>query len=168
MLHQAILKYHKSSFIKEILFVFETEDEMFQKEKELVNEEFCARSDTYNIQCGGKGGHHFTKENAQEFIKKANEKVNWLYKNDLEWAERYKSKLSKAVKRRYEIHGHPWTGKKHSEETKQKMRKSKNAGSQNSQFGTMWITDGINSQRIKKIDNVPNGWYKGRIISKTF
>lgn len=35
-------------------------------------------------------------------------------------------------------------------------------GTQNSQFGTMWITDGNVNRKTKKNDAVPNGWYKGR------
>lgn len=28
----------------------------------------------------------------------------------------------------------------------------------------MWITDGIENKKIKKdVDNIPQGWYKGRI-----
>lgn len=36
-------------------------------------------------------------------------------------------------------------------------------GQKNSQFGTMWITDGQVNKKIKKIDTIPEGWYKGRI-----
>lgn len=35
-------------------------------------------------------------------------------------------------------------------------------GNKNSQYGTMWITDGVNSRKIKKTDEVPEGWHKGR------
>jgi len=34
----------------------------------------------------------------------------------------------------------------------------------NSQYGTMWITNGIDNRKIKKEqDVIPEGWYKGRI-----
>ena len=46
------------------------------------------------------------------------------------------------------------------------MRKSKNVGSNNSQYGTMWITNGIENKKIKK-ENIDTyiflGYYKGRI-----
>lgn len=33
----------------------------------------------------------------------------------------------------------------------------------NSQYGTMWITNGRENKKIKKdVDNIPDGWYKGR------
>lgn len=55
-LKRAIKKYGIENFTKEILFIFDTEEEMNSKEKELVTEEFCLREDTYNICEGGKGG----------------------------------------------------------------------------------------------------------------
>lgn len=36
-----------------------------------------------------------------------------------------------------------------------------------SQFGTMWITNGIESRKIGKDDIIPEGWRKGRVIKKT-
>ena len=59
-----------------------------------------------------------------------------------------------------------WTGKKHREETKRKIGE-KNAisqrGSGNSQYGTMWITNGSENKKIKSIDIIPETWYKGRV-----
>jgi hypothetical protein len=56
VLQQAVRKYGKENFKKEILFVFDNEQEMKDKEKEIVTEEFCLRDDTYNLCNGGKGG----------------------------------------------------------------------------------------------------------------
>lgn len=52
----AIEKYGINNFKKEILYVFESEEEMNKKEAELVTEEYCSREDTYNICAGGMGG----------------------------------------------------------------------------------------------------------------
>jgi hypothetical protein len=43
----------KKHFRKEILFFFDTKEEMLSKEKELVTKEFCLREDTYNRNEGG-------------------------------------------------------------------------------------------------------------------
>ena len=48
-----------------------------------------------------------------------------------------------------------------------KMRKSKNVGSDNSQYGTCWITNGSENKKIKSCDIdkwINLGYYKGRII----
>ena len=39
--------------------------------------------------------------------------------------------------------------------------KGKGSGKKNSQYGTMWITNGVSSKRIKKNEKIPYGWYKG-------
>ena len=54
LIKEAIKKEGRKSFIKEILFEFDTKEEMLAKEKELVTKEFCIREDTYNrIEGGG-------------------------------------------------------------------------------------------------------------------
>lgn len=57
-IRRAIEKYGRSSFKKDILFIFETPEEMFTKEKEIVTPEFLKRSDVYNIVEGGYGGYN--------------------------------------------------------------------------------------------------------------
>ena len=42
--------------------------------------------------------------------------------------------------------------------------KGKNSGEANSQYGTMWITNGTENKKIKKENVIPEGWYKGRIL----
>lgn len=73
-LKKGIKKYGKEFFIKEILFIFNTENEMNLKEKELVTERFINRRDTYNKSLGGEGGANFkgkkhTNETKQKLSK---------------------------------------------------------------------------------------------------
>ena len=55
-LHYAIKKYGKGNFIKTILQFFDNIDDLLLAEKTIVNEEFIARTDTYNIAIGGGFG----------------------------------------------------------------------------------------------------------------
>lgn len=52
----AIAKYGVENFSKSVLHILDSRLEMFDKEREIVNEEFVKRKDTYNIKLGGTGG----------------------------------------------------------------------------------------------------------------
>lgn len=53
--HYALIKHGVDNFKRDILHVFETEKEAYNKEEELVNEDFVNSSETYNVALGGKG-----------------------------------------------------------------------------------------------------------------
>lgn len=101
-------------------------------------------------------------------------------------SDNHRQRSSNAAKKRLIDHGNPFSGirtphnfannKEHQEkafhasltETARKKRKDtfteiKHAqGSKNSQFGTMWITNGISNSKVNKNDPIPEGWHKGR------
>ena len=96
------------------------------------------------------------------------EKKRWLFENDEVWSEKYKEKLSIATKKQIKEFGHPFQGKTHREETKRMIGSAnsvKQRGENNSQHGTVWITNGSDNKKIKKNDDIPKGWYKGRVIN---
>jgi hypothetical protein len=45
-----------------------------------------------------------------------------------------------------------------------KMSKPKNVGSKNSQYGTIWITNGSRNAKVDKDELIPEGWRVGRIV----
>jgi hypothetical protein len=181
LLKRAQSKHGIQFFVKEILHVFDTEDEMNTKEAELVTEEFCKRIDTYNICVGGKGGFSYINNNPDQFLTEkrlaslrlghthAVKQWKHLYETDEDFRLRRReiSKLAWAAYKEKYPEG-AFKGKKHTEKTK-RIIGEKNAlmrGERNSQYGSMWITNGIVSQKIKTDDNIPEGWYKGRVIKK--
>ena len=61
-LKYAIEKYGRDNFVKEVLFVFDNPTEMYAKEAEIVNVEFIAEANTYNLKQGGFGGFDYINE----------------------------------------------------------------------------------------------------------
>lgn len=94
---QALKKYGKDSFEKEILFIFDNVHEMNNKEKEIITEEFVARRDTYNLGIGGEGGPHFKGHKHTTETKK---KLSNLHINRAPLSQEARQKISEANKRR--------------------------------------------------------------------
>jgi hypothetical protein len=178
LISRAIKKYGKENFTKEILYIFESEEEMNAKEAELVTEDFCSRNDTYNICPGGKGGWGYINQhglgvNWYTIAPKSNE---FLLKKLSEkrkcptWSLSFSKTISAANKKAWqEGKNKGFTGYTHSDEVKKKIGKSnseKQSGNKNSQYGTMWITDGLKNKKINKTDYIPKGWKRGRVIKK--
>ena len=171
LLKRAISKYGIENFTKEILHIFDNPEDMFDMEATLVNEDFVSDENTYNLKEGGSGGWndinkaeknvpiHKQKFNRTEHARLANEKRKWLWENDPEWRKEYSEKMSRAMKGKKTFLGH-----NHTEETKRKIGEAnaKNTGPKNSQYGTMWITNEIESKKISKSQPIPYGWRKGR------
>lgn len=54
--HFAVKKYGINNFNREVLYVYDTIQEAFNKEAEIVNENFIKSDKTYNVALGGNGG----------------------------------------------------------------------------------------------------------------
>lgn len=174
ILNHAINKHGIHNFSKEILFQFDNEEEMNAKEAELVTEEFVNQDTNYNLCPGGHGGFGYINtsgvrngfEHRPEINKEMNQRavsnLKKLHETDFEWKNNFKKSVSNGLLNYYKTNDGHFTGKTHTEETKQKMRNPKNQGSKNSQFGTMWITNGKENKKIKKDSVIPANWYKGR------
>ena len=179
LLPAAFEKHGIESFLKEFLFIFDSEDEMNLKEEEVVNEDFVMRDDTYNLTIGGSGSWYYANstgkniyethaERSSENYRKAGDIHRIRMKTDQAYRSRFCLSLSKALKERYTRCIHYWVGKKHKEETKRKIGLKNSvhqAGDKNSQFGTMFITNESYTEeyKINKNDVIPSGWLKGRI-----
>jgi group I intron endonuclease len=59
IIKDAIKKYGIINFRKDIIEFFKTSHDMYEREKEIVTEEFLLREDTYNLRRGGTGGFDY-------------------------------------------------------------------------------------------------------------
>lgn len=166
-LRRSIRKYGVQNFKLEILEYCKTYDELKQREKQIVNVDLLKDNLCMNLKPGGDGGLN-NEAHKKKFVmagsKAANIKLKWLWENDKEWADKVRKR--NALKNPKGIGFVNWTGRKHKPETIELMKRSKNVGKQNSQYGTMWITNGTENKKIKKDDYWVYdalGWYKGRI-----
>ena len=168
LIRRAIKKYGIKNFKKDILYIFDNEKDMENKEKELV----VISEMSYNLCDGGKGGFGYINKNVDRYreIRKQNgilsktKKVGIFdKKRSLFWEnERIKKSIKTQKKLKIGIFNPElppsFLGKKHKEETK-KLIGQKNSisqkGSKNSQYGTFWITNGI--KNIKTKGYIPEG-----------
>lgn len=172
LIKRAIQKHGIQNFKKEILHVLETEQEMNEKEKELV----IIGESSYNICEGGQGG--FSVCNSKEGIERRSSSIiHWRltgakafedkFKNDPKF-KKQRIKLCKKISRlnRYHL---GFKGKHHSDTSKQLIgiaNSKRQSGKGNSNFGNRWITNPLTGENklIPKNNEIPSPWIKGRKV----
>jgi len=159
-------KHGEENHICEKLEFFETREKLREREIEIVNSDLLKDLMCMNLQLGGGGGF-----SGEEHIKKCHEGASkWMSKNweNLEYRKAHNEKHGKLLKERHKkglVKYDNFTGKTHSEETKQKMKLSqqgKQKGELNSQYGTCWITNNKTNKKIHRSDDIPDGYKLGR------
>lgn len=101
-LKRAYDKYGLENFKKEILFVFNTADEMYAKEAEIVNEDFIVTENTYNLKVGGFGGWDYANKHglnnsgkSYESLMKGPNATKLKWQTDIEFRRSESEKISK-------------------------------------------------------------------------
>jgi hypothetical protein len=167
----SINKHGKESHSIEILEWLPDRSSLKLKEKEIVNEDLLKDEMCMNLQIGGGGGFSST-DHQLKMASAGGKSLANKRKDDLEFDKEFKLKMSMSTSKAIANGKIPkwsstfsWVGKKHSADTILKMKESKSnygKGDKNSQFGTMWITNGIENKKIKKDSDIPIDWKKGR------
>lgn len=172
LIKDAIKKYGIENFKKEILFWFDNESDMNKKEAELITEEFCLRENTYNLCPGGKGGWGYINNELGEVRnpfrslefqqsldkRKGNAKTHSVCRDkQLGFFNPEVRRIANEASRQPQV-----IDKK--KQTYSEINHQK--GSNNSQYGTMWIhsIELKQSKKISKDQLIPVGWTVGRKI----
>jgi len=161
----ALKKYGINNFTKEILFEFSTSKEAYDKEKELVTEEFINRRDTYNMISGGSiyddrvfndEVRHIRSEHRKTYIK---DNYDEWYKTQLK-INRNPEKIQKMADKH--------KGMKRSIETRQNQSDAKKQfiekhGTTSFGKGCIYIHN-IETHEIRRHnshEDIPDGWVRG-------
>lgn len=145
VLKSAYQKYGIENFTKEIIKFFDTEEEAFSYEREIVNEEMIKNPDCYNVQIGGK----YFNTIGRVTVRDKDGNRFWVEKTE----DIYISGEVKPI----------WTGKHHKEESKQKTRERMTP--KNSTNKRIWVNrEGKVKYLLKEhLDEyLSNGWKLGR------
>lgn len=171
LIRAAIKKYGIENFTKEILYIFSTEDQMNQKEKELV----VISEMSYNLCEGGKGGFSYINQTRDSHTHNQNLADKRDYsKTDFSWSNQKTEIIRKKMKDVWKTNPNmklpkSTKGRKASEEEKIKMS-IRATGTKNSQYGTRWVNNGLESKKIPstQVDLfLSNGYTLGRVSIKT-
>jgi hypothetical protein len=188
LIRRAMNKYGSINFSKTILYECDSLEAMNRKEAEIVNEAFVQRPDTYNMKVGGDGGFDYintvlTHEDRQKigtmgsdvFKEKLKDKEYYAKWHDKfienSFTEEVRQKRVATFKKNYVKENSFWYGRKHTEETKQKIGNATSiaqAGNKNSQYGTCLINKPeLHQTKRIHIDELQEwldkGWIKGAV-----
>lgn len=183
-LNESIQEYGVDQHKREILGIFETRAESLYLEHSLIEHAIQLHDDKllnmnnggYSFDAVNDAGlnlYEITPENLS--IRLINlEKGRNTFKDklskDIAFANEFSRKQSEIKKMYYSTHESAFKGKHHSKETItiiSEKAKVTSKGERNSQYGTFWITNGVDNLKWSKDKgSVPEGYYKGRVIKK--
>jgi group I intron endonuclease len=175
LLFAAIKKYGKENFTREILETFSNPEDMFDRERVLVNEDLISSGLSYNLVVGGSGG--FKVQDVDDWKRKlsASRKGRVPPNKGKSQSADTKKKISESLKGKPAWNkGLPgtWVGKTHSEESKRKIsisKKGQSAGEKNPMFGKSavagrkWYNDNIKTYYLFPDDPATAGLTAGRL-----
>jgi len=155
----AIKKYGIENFEKQVLFSFDTENELIQKEEELVTEEFCKRKDTYNMIVGGPNGI----KKGQILSEETRRNMSVAF-TGRKYSEKTRSRMSASAKIRQMGDTNSFYGKKHSDEAKKRMSDTQKEISP--ARGSSWWNNGVSNLKVSRNSSPPDGYVRGRLMKR--
>ena len=175
LLNRAIRKYGRNSFLKNVCFIFNTAEEAFEKEQELIA---TYREDPacYNIHEGGQGGFDYINQKVPLEVRQQRQSIIGKQNKGKKYrpmSEEARSNISEAQQRRFQRDGYR-TGWHHTEESR-RLQSTKAKGRVMSEqtrdllrtkvIGRKWYNNGQISKRFSPNALVPNGFILGRLMT---
>jgi hypothetical protein len=187
-LNHAYKKHGLENFVKEILFLYDNAKDMYAKEAEIVNEDFLAETNTYNLKKGGFGGFDYINdtgknlygkngqpgyggENLHKSITAKRMKQQGRY---LEYVNKISNRLVEKYASGELVSNFAKNNPMHDPKLKQKQKEAlqkinHQQGDRNSQYGTCWVTHkDLGNKKIKKEmlnEYISLGYTKGRVLN---
>lgn len=163
LIKAACAKHGTHNFVKHILCFCSSSEEALQLEQAIVDKEFVADSNTYNLVTGGRGAFSYE-------CSSRGGKSTWANPS---WRELHRKLSSERMKRHHQdgrVKPPSWIGRQHHDVTKRKIseaNKLSQLGVRNSQFGKTWIFHEERQEcrlvNVHELDqHVASGWRKGR------
>lgn len=130
----------------------------------------------YNLIEGGYGGFGYINENGlryndTEIGKRHSERMKsdpeYFKKRQEQGSRQFKEYWAKGKLRPRRGEENAWYGKKHSEVTKKKIGEANakhQIGSGNSQYGSFWVTNGIENRKCRSGEEIPVDFCRGRVF----
>ena len=155
---RAIAKYGKENFQKEVLFIFDNEQQMNEKERELVNDDLLKNPLCYNLIIGGEGGDtwsHTGRKHTEETRRKISKSVQTSILNSGEIGHQKRSQIAKEFNARLKSNPEKYAEiqKKRVETTKKNWKLRKENGYNDKDYHQQ------NELTRKKISNSLKAYY---------
>jgi hypothetical protein len=176
LLKRAVKKHGKENFTKEIMCECDSLEQMNQIEAAIVDEEFIARDDTYNLSLGGEGGWEYVNANGLSGSTNNLTNQKWRdamviccknmhqkYMELIYTDENFRREHARLVKEGIAKSSFSWRGRKHTAVACAKMASHDRAGEKCPSFGMMWTNNGVSNRKIKKTEPMLSGYVKGRL-----
>lgn len=104
----AVKKYGTSSFIRSTLYIFDTKEEAYKKELEIVNEDFIKQTHVYNACLGGVGESNFKA--LYQFDLRGNLIKKWDYSSEAyEFYNIPMQRVQYAISNYHQLLGYLWS-----------------------------------------------------------
>jgi hypothetical protein len=171
-LRRSIRKHGPENHKKEILEFFENRELLIEAEKRMITSDMLLDVMCMNLMSGGTGG--FISVEQQRYRSQCGGKVHTeRLKTDPIFYSIFIKRMSDKMRESNNLgkmmSSSRFTNKTHSLETKEKIGKKnsgRGVGKENSQYGTYWVTNGVEEMKVKS-NNIniyyANGWKRGRI-----